>query len=83
MAKPALPEVRTFATNVTAFSIMLVGFAFLAAMFFLLLRGTTGSILLALLFGIVGLAVLTGGFLFVLVPSKVDEIQAPDEKGEP
>lgn len=74
MVEPRRAEVRNFATHVTAASIMLIGFGFLAAMVFLLFRGGTGNVLLALLLGLAGLAAVTGGFLFLLVPTKVDEI---------
>ncbi|HWG89762.1 MAG TPA: hypothetical protein VNZ52_02840 [Candidatus Thermoplasmatota archaeon] len=68
-------QVRNFATNLTAISILVIGAALLAMMVFLLFQGGLGSVILALVVGIAGLAVLTGGFLFLLVPSKVDEIE--------
>lgn len=71
---PPRGEVRNFATNVTAASIMILGLGLLAAMLFLLFRGDLVSVLIGVVLGIAGLATLTGGFLFLLVPTKVDEI---------
>ena len=79
-ASPMLQErerARRIATNIVALAMGLVGLTLVVLAIYLVFQGG-GLVLLAIVVGVLGLALAAGGFFFQLVPLRVDELA--DEK---
>lgn len=67
-------KARRIATNIVAVAMGLAGLTLLVLAVVLGMKGGAGLVFLAILLGLMGVALMAGGFFFQLVPLRVDEL---------